>query len=79
MNRLSRNVQMNNDAWEFLIRSIQLACILLLCSLSMLFAFDEGSKPYSLYIQSRALQEYAQTALLLAAIIPVCLQDLSGR
>lgn len=73
---LSRMVQMRAAAWSLLIRSIQLSCVMLICALVLLFAFETGGGKYVLYIQSRALQEYAQVAMLIGAIIPVVLEDL---
>lgn len=73
---LSRVVKMCTAAWTLLIRSLQLSCVLLICALVMLFAFDTGGGKYEFYIQALALQEYAQVPLLIGAIIPVCLEDL---
>ncbi len=73
---ISRVAGMKKSAWELLIRSLQLTCFLLICALAMIYAFETGSGRYEFYIQSKALQEYAQVALLIGAIIPVCLEDL---
>ena len=73
---ISRVTGMKKSAWELLIRSLQMTCLLLICALAMIFAFETGSGKYELYIEARALQEYAQVALLIGAIVPVCLEDL---
>ena len=73
---ISRVTGMKGSAWILLIRSLQLTCFLLICSLAMIYAFETGSGRYEFYIQSKALQEYAQVALLIGAILPVCLEDL---
>ena len=71
-----RMLKMCPPAWEFLIRSLQLCCFLLLCALLLLHKSESILGPFSL--QSAAFQESAQVALLFAAIIPVCLEDMLG-
>lgn len=73
---LSLILQMSPAAWAFLIRSLQLSCLLLFCACVLLLHFEGGGGSYSLYIQSKAFQEYAQAALLIGAIVPLCLEDL---
>lgn len=73
---LSRILRMSPRAWEFLIRSLQMSSLLLLCAVFLLISYQENPGAYSLYIQSGAFQEYAQLALLLGGIIPLCLEDL---
>lgn len=74
---LQRMLRMCPTAWEYMIRSLQLCCLLLFCSLVLLLAC-EGRLKGDLYIQAAAFQEYAQVSLLLATIVPVCLEDLLG-
>ena len=75
-NVIRRMARMCPAAWEFLIRSLQLSCFLLLCALALLHKSE--SAVGFLSKQSAAFQESAQVALLLGAIIPVCLEDLIG-
>ena len=73
---VSRILRMSPRAWEFQIRSLQLSCLLLLCAIFLLIRFQDSMGAYSLYILSGAFQEYAQLALLMGGIIPLCLEDL---
>ncbi len=72
-----RILQMSPRAWRFQIRFLQLSCLLLLCAVILLISCQEKAGGYALYIQAGAFQEYAQLALLLGGIIPLCLDDLS--
>ena len=74
---IDRMTRMNQTAWDFYIRSLQLSCVLLLGACALLASFG-ASGPYRLYIQAQALAECAQVAMLMGAIIPVCLEDLLG-
>jgi hypothetical protein len=71
-------LSMGAKPWRFLIRSLQCACLLLFCALVQLIAFDAGAGGYELYIRAGIFNELAQLALLFAALVPVCLEDLSG-
>lgn len=74
--KLQTQIQrITTSAWLLLTRSLQIVLLALLGALTMLFAFEAGGT-YTLYIRSRAMQELAQTALLIAVIAPVCLEDL---
>lgn len=71
-----RMAQMCPLAWEFFSRSLQLCCFLLFCSILLLKqSTGIGTEQFR---QAAAFQECAQVALLMAAIIPVCLEDLTG-
>lgn len=75
---IRRMLGMNAAAWEVFLRSLQLCCFLLLCSLFLLLSFEGEPGRYDFYIQARALNEYAQTALLFAVLLPAILEDLKG-
>ena len=72
---LDRILQMCPVAWEYLIRSLQLSCLLLFCAL-LLLAQSKGQ--HDLQLQAAAFQESTQVCLLLAVIIPACLDDVLG-
>ena len=70
-----RMAQMCPAAWEFFSRALQLCCFLLCCSILLL---QRAGNSTELLRQAAAFQECAQVALLMAAIIPVCLEDLTA-
>ena len=74
---LARMLAMREGSWRLFRRCLQLCVFLLFCSW-MLFLDCHGDYPGNLekYIQAVSLYESGQIALLMAAILPVCLEDL---
>ena len=70
-----RMLRMCPAAWEYLIRSLQFSCLLLFCALLLLSHSREES---ALRLQAAAFQESSQVCLLLAVLIPPCLEDRLG-
>ena len=67
------------QAWRIFIRSIQLSCALLFGAILLLIAWDGDSRnAYSLYQTALTLNECAQLPLLIAVIVPPCVEERSG-
>ena len=64
------------QAWRIFIRSIQLSCALLFGAILLLIAWNGDSRnAYSLYQTALTLNECAQAALLVAVIVPPCVEE----
>ena len=75
-----RMLAMCPAAWYILIRTLQLCCVLLLCSIALLHARGSSmSEGYTLYRTALALNETAQALLLIAVLLSVCIEDVSQR
>ena len=73
-----RMLRMQALSWEVLLRCLQLCCFLLFCTALLLIAYEGNPLRHDLYIQARAMNEYAQTALLFAVLLPPILEDLKS-
>ncbi len=73
-----RILSAKKQSWSFLIRSLQACCLLLLLTAVLLL---HGERSGDLrYMQSAAIfRDLSQLALLLAAIVPPCLEELGGQ
>ena len=74
---VGRMLSMCPEAWYIFIRTIQLSCFLLLCAFLLLLEWNGCMyENRSLYMTAVSLQETVQALLILAAIIPVCIEDI---
>ncbi len=73
---LRRMLRMCPGAWSLLIRLLQLSCMLLFCALLLRCRCEEDR---ALQFQAAALQECSQVSLLLAVLLPPCVEDLQGN
>lgn len=63
--------------WRLFKRSLQLSCVLLLCAAALLHECGgDLLAHYRLYITAQALNECAQSSLLIALLLSVCLEEL---
>ena len=75
---IRRILSMGPKPWAFLIHALQCACLFLFCALIQLLAYDAGTGGYDSYIRAGTFTDLAQLALLLAALVPVLLEDRFG-
>ncbi len=68
---------MGSMPWRVLIFSLQMTCILLFTSMTLLFLFQENGNSDHLRM-AFMMQDFAQLSLLLAGLLPVVLEDLLG-
>ncbi len=61
-------LNMRSEAWYIFIRSIQLCCMLLICSFALLLEWGGCMVNYELYTTAMALNETSQAVLLIAVI-----------
>jgi len=75
---IRRMLNMKPLPWLLFRRGIQLSCVLLLCAAALLRECGgDVMAHYRLYITAQALNECAQSALLIAVLLSVCLEDLT--
>lgn len=77
-NILRRLLSMSEEAWYIFIRSIQLVCLLLLCSFVLLLECGSLTGDYTLYMTAVSLNEICQALLLIAVLASVCIEDAQG-
>lgn len=70
-----RMLAMCPEAWYIFIRSLQLCAFLLLCAFALLAESERRGGCYELYMTAVSLTEAVQSLLLIAAILPVCIED----
>lgn len=64
-------LNMREEAWYIFIRSIQLCCVLLICSFALLLECGGSMMNYELYMTALALNETSQAVFLIGALAPV--------
>lgn len=67
-------MKMSEPAWKVLLCSLQMSCLLLLGSLVFFFRYEQGGSLDHLNT-TYLLQDLTQLSLLIAALVPVCLED----
>lgn len=69
-------LNMRAEAWYIFIRSIQLCCVLLLCSFALLLEWGGSMMNYDLYMAAISLNETSQAVLLIAVIASAVISDI---
>ena len=67
-------MKMSEPAWKVLLCSLQMSCLLLLGSLVFFFRYEQDGSLGHLNT-TYLLQDLSQLSLLIAALVPVCLED----
>ncbi len=76
---VQRMLRMRPLAWYIFIRSLQLSCALLFGAILLLLRWDgDMQRYYTLYMTALALNETAQSVLLLGVLLPVVVEDLQS-
>ena len=74
---VGRMLCMCPEAWYIFIRTIQLSCFLLLCAFLLLLEWNGCMyEKRNLYMTAISLLETVQALLILATVIPVCIEDI---
>lgn len=67
------------DAWYIFLRTLQLCVVLLLFAFVLLVEWNGNmSESYSLYMTANALNETAQSLLLIAVLFSVLIEDVQS-
>ncbi len=64
--------------WRLLRSSLQLSCCLLAASAFLLMAYQETGFSENLRL-AKTMQDFSQLGLLAAALVPVCVEELTGE
>lgn len=67
-------MKMSEPAWKVLLCSLEMSCLLLLGSLVFFFRYEQDGSLGHLNT-TYLLQDLSQLSLLIAALVPVCLED----
>ena len=70
---IDRMLSMGDDAWFWLIRSIQLSCALVFCAWMLLLP---ESVPHSTYRAAMQMLEMPKAILLIGLLFSVCTEDI---
>ena len=73
-------LEMCPEAWYIFRRSLQLCCVLCLCSAALLIEYRSGMMgSYKLYMLGMALNEISQCSLLIGVIFSFCIENVKAQ
>ena len=71
-------LSMSDKAWYIFIRTLQLSCMMLLCSVFLLISHDNSGGRH-IYLTAMALYENPQALLFIGLILSACMEDVYSK